>query len=143
MNPDAPGDAPGDAPDLPVVLPPRWRSLLLVCGECERRDKGAKPGTAKMLTKALLAACREADLPRPRRVVTRCMGACPKKACTLAGIAADGRTTLLAMARRDDPVAAVRLLYAPAEAPAVSAVAAAAATASAASNSTSSAPSPT
>lgn len=120
----------------PRVLPPRWRTLLLVCGECEARSKGPKPGTAKKLVKGMLAACREAALPRPRRVLTQCMGACPKKACTVAGIAADGRTTLLAMKRGDAAVAAVRLLYAPAAAGSEEAAAAA-------SKSTSSAPSAT
>lgn len=135
--------------DVPRVLPPRWRSLLLVCGECEDRGKGPKAGTARKIGKEIAVACRAAGLPRPRRIVTDCMGACPKKACTVAGVDARGGTTLLAMKRGDDPEAAVRLLYGAAAAaePAVPAVAlpplAAPAEASALSNSTSSAPSAT
>ena len=153
QTPDRPGPASPPSleaaatDDTPKVLRPRWRSLLLVCGKCEDRSKGPKSGTTKKLVKAIGAACRTAGLPRPRRLVTGCMGACPKKACTIAGIDEQGRTTLLAMKRGDDAVAAVRLLYgAVAPEPAVAAPALrplVADGASAPSNSTSSAPSAT
>ena len=115
------------------TLRPGWKSVVLVCKACEKRRKGPKKPGARELAKALARACREAEVPRSRVVLTTCMGACPKRAFTVAAAAgSSGRVTMIAFHRGDDAAAAVATLFAPAPTPA-----------DAYSNSTSSTPSAT
>jgi predicted metal-binding protein len=114
----------------PETLRPGWKSVVLVCKACEKRGKGPKKLGARELAKALGRACRDARVARSRVVLTTCMGACPKKAFTVAAVAPSGRITMIAFQRGDDAGAAVATLF-PASA------------AEPYSNSTSSTPSPT
>jgi predicted metal-binding protein len=114
----------------PETLRPGWKSVVLVCKACEKRSKGPKKLSAKELAKALGRACRDAKVPRSRVVLTTCMGACPKKAFTVAAAAPSGHITMIAFQRGDDAGAAVATLFL-------------AASSEPYSNSTSSTPSPT
>ena len=111
----------------PARLRSRLQHIALVCGACEKRSKGPKPGTTKRVTKALRSASRSAGVGKVRIVVTSCLGACPKKAVTVAAPGPAGDVVMLACRRDGDANAAVAALFGPYSA----------------SNSTSSAPSPT
>jgi predicted metal-binding protein len=96
----------------PRPLRAGWKNVVLVCKACEKRRKAPKRLAAKALAKALRHACRDARLPRPRVVLTACMGACPKKAFTVATIRSGG-VVMLAVERGDDAAAVVQTLFCP------------------------------
>ncbi|MEO7056546.1 MAG: hypothetical protein ABI281_11825 [Caldimonas sp.] len=99
------------ASDAPRTLRHGWKSVLLVCKACEKRGKGPKKITARQVAKELGRACRDAAVPRSRVMLTTCMGACPKKAFTVAASAPSGQITLIAFKRGDDAAAAVASLF--------------------------------
>ena len=99
------------SPDPPASLKPGWKSVVLVCKACEKRSKGPKKISARDVAKKLGRACREAKVPRARVVLTTCMGACPKKAFTVAAATPSGRITTIAFRRGDDAGDAVALLF--------------------------------
>ena len=101
----------GAHPHAPVPLRAGWKNVVLVCKACEKRNKGPKRMPAKELAKALRGACRDARVARPRIVLTSCMGACPKKAFTVAAAGVGGAVTMLAFRRGDDAAAAVDALF--------------------------------
>lgn len=84
---------------------------MLVCKACEKRGKGPKKIAARDVAKQLGRACRDAGVPRSRVVLTSCMGACPKKAFTVAAVAPSGHITMIAFRRGDDAGAAVAALF--------------------------------
>ena len=92
-------------------LRPGWKSVVLVCKACEKRSKGPKKLSAREVAKDLARACRDADVPRARVVLTTCMSACPKKAFTVAAAAPDGRIEAIAFRRGDDAAEAVAALF--------------------------------
>lgn len=82
--------------DTAKALQPSWNALLLVCKDCGKRSSG--PGKAlkvKEVVHELRSASRDAR-PRPRVLLTNCMGLCPKKAVAVAS--ADGTTPPRAVA---------------------------------------------
>lgn len=97
------------------ILKPGFATAILLCRACGKRGDGPAKRETRETAKLLRGAAREAGHPRPRVVLTSCLGACPKKAFTLAATGADGRVRMLAFRRDDDPDAAVAaLLGAPA-----------------------------
>ena len=94
----------------PETLWPGWKSVVLVCKACEKRSKGPKKITAKEVARHLKKAAHEARVPRPRVVMTSCLGACPKKAFTVAAASPDGAIAMVAFRRGDDAAAAVGVL---------------------------------
>ena len=97
--------------DRPAPLRPGWKSVVLVCKACEKRSKGPKKISARDVAKQLGRACRDANVPRARVVLTTCMSACPKKAFTVAAASPDGRITTIAFRRGDDADDAVAVLF--------------------------------
>jgi hypothetical protein len=66
-----------------VVSSPVLQSLLLVCKDCKKRSSG--PG--KLKPKAVSSEIRRAtkdQRPKPRVVLTTCLGICPKDAMAIA-----------------------------------------------------------
>ncbi len=96
----------------PRLLRAGWMTVVMVCKACEKRSKGPKRLAAKGLAKELRRACRDARLNRPLVVLTSCMGACPKKAITVATLGAGG-VVMLAFRRGGDGAAAVDALFPP------------------------------
>ncbi len=94
----------------PRLLRAGWKSVVLVCRACEKRSKGPKRLAAKGLAKELRRACRDAHVSRPRVVLTSCLGACPRKAITVATVGASG-VVMLAFERGDDAKAVVEALF--------------------------------
>ena len=105
-SPDTP-----HAPHAPAPLRPGWKSVVLVCKACEKRSKGPKKIGAREVAKQLGRACRDAKVPRVRVVLTTCMGACPKKAFTVAAASSSGGVTTIAFRRGDDSAAAAAVLF--------------------------------
>ncbi len=104
----------------PAPLRAGWKSVVLVCRACEKRGKGPKKTAARDVAKRLARACRDRKVPRARVVLTTCMGACPKKAFTVAAAAPSGAIVMVAFRRGDDAAAAVATLFPDAEADAYS-----------------------
>ena len=63
---------------------PKWDALLLICRKCKDRD-GAGEVKPKTLAKIARSLMKEHE-PRPRVVLTGCLGVCPKGATTVAHI---------------------------------------------------------
>lgn len=70
---DAKSDADQDA------FEPAWDAVLLVCRDCRKRSSGPSEPKPKALLQALKNAVR-AEHPRPRVLLSNCLGLCPKKA---------------------------------------------------------------
>ena len=104
---------PDVAGNAPRTLHHGWKTVVLVCKACEKRSSGPKKISAREVGKELARACHSADVPRPRVLLTTCMGACPKKAFSVAAAAPTGGVTLIAFRRGDDADAAVALLFPP------------------------------
>jgi hypothetical protein len=59
--------------------PARFRRLILLCTDCEKRDDGPKSLTAKAAMRELKHTV--SDVPgRAKLLRTRCVGLCPRKA---------------------------------------------------------------
>jgi predicted metal-binding protein len=62
---------------------PKWDALLLICRKCRKRGEGAGDVKPKTLAKIAHSLLKEHE-PRPRVVLTGCLGVCPKAATTVA-----------------------------------------------------------
>lgn len=74
----------------------RWDTAILVCRACGKRSNGPKG----MKPKALVSAIRhdaKALRPRPRVVLTGCLGLCPKGAVAVALVGASSPSRLIAV----------------------------------------------
>ncbi len=96
----------------PKPLRTGCKHIVLVCKACEKRSKGPKKITAREVAKSLSRACRDAGVPRARMVLTSCLGACPKKAFTVATTAPTGSIRMLAFRHGKDAAAVVAALFA-------------------------------
>ena len=97
----------------PEKLRPGWKSVVLVCKACEKRSRGPTRINAKDVARQLKQAARDARVPRPRVVMTTCMGACPKKAFTVVAASPGGGIEMVAFRRGDDADAAIASLFPP------------------------------
>jgi hypothetical protein len=97
-----------DAVDPPFVKA-KFQSLVLVCGQCEKRSSGPSKLTAKDARKTIKGALG-GQRARMRIVQCSCLGLCPKKSIAIAA-AGEDMPALLAGARneRDLREIAVRL----------------------------------
>lgn len=96
--------------DLPVE--PRWQAVLLVCRQCGKRSSGPKSLKAKDVMKTLRLAART-QRPRPRVLVTGCLGLCPKKALAIARVGGPQAARLIGVKTTDEAEQALALLNAP------------------------------
>lgn len=95
------------------ILKAGFDTALLLCRACGKRGDGPPKRETKETARRLRAAARDAGHRKPRVLFTSCLGACPKKAFTLAATGADGRVTMVAFRREDAPEAAVAALLGP------------------------------
>jgi len=85
------------------VVPVKFDSVVLVCGDCEKRSSGPARLNAKDVRKEFKH--RLADTPHKFRIVqSSCIGLCPKKALVVVAIPA-GKPLLTAELKSDDDVA--------------------------------------
>ena len=111
MNDAAPPSPLGVKGVAPEPLRSGWNSVVLVCKACEKRSKGPKKITARELASELKKAARTARVAHSRVVLTGCLGACPKKAFTVASVSPESAVRMLAFKRGDDASAAIDVLY--------------------------------
>ena len=65
------------------TMSPSWRSLVLVCKDCRRREDGPKHLKAKALAKEIKHQIK-GSAPHTRVVLSGCLKLCPKKATSVA-----------------------------------------------------------
>ncbi len=96
----------------PSAQAPSWSSVVLVCKECQKRGSGPKRLKAKALVQEARSACK-AERPRPRIVVSGCLGLCPKRAIAVARVGPEGARIVAAAAAED----VARVMPSPSPAP--------------------------
>ncbi len=96
----------------PKRIRPGWRTAILVCKACEKRRSGPRKVKAKDVGKAIARAARDSRLGKVRVVYTSCLGACPKKALTVAATPPGEPAAMVAFRRGDDPASTVAALFA-------------------------------
>jgi predicted metal-binding protein len=64
-------------------LSPKWQAVFLVCKQCGERKNGPKHLKPKQLVSSIRSHVRD-ERPRPRILLSSCLGMCPKKAVALA-----------------------------------------------------------
>jgi hypothetical protein len=95
-----------------VLEAPSWTSVVLVCRDCRRRGNGPGKLKPKAVVSEVRRAVKEAK-PRPRVVLTTCLGVCPKGAMTVGFAGAVGGTRVAAVETLADVDTAVALLLGP------------------------------
>jgi predicted metal-binding protein len=96
----------------PEPSSPSWDAVLLVCKACRGRSQAPKGMKNKAVMQEAKRALRDAR-PRPRSVLSSCLGLCPKGATAVA-FAGDGRATrIVAVRSLAETSAAVASLVAP------------------------------
>jgi hypothetical protein len=78
---------------------PSWVSLVLVCKECRRRKNGPKHLKARALASSIKSEMKT-RAPQARIVLTTCLKLCPKRATSVAFIAALGTPRITAVKSR-------------------------------------------
>ena len=77
---------------------PSWKSVVLVCKACGKRGSGPKKGMPKEIANELRRASK-ATRPRPRILMTGCLGLCPKAATAVALVGDPHPTRIVAVER--------------------------------------------
>jgi hypothetical protein len=62
---------------------PKWDALFVVCKDCRKRKNGPGDVRAKSLVGIIRMGTRDSR-PRPRAIVSSCLGLCPKRATAVA-----------------------------------------------------------
>jgi predicted metal-binding protein len=68
---------------------PSWQAAILVCKDCQKRSSGPTSVKAKAVASMLKETVRGRK-PRPRIVMSGCLGICPKRAIVIAAVSEDG-----------------------------------------------------
>ncbi len=95
--------------EAPTLERMRWDTAILVCRACGKRSNGPKG----MKPKALVSIIRrdaKAVQPRPRVLLTGCLGLCPKGAVAVAVVSASLPPRLIAVRSAAQMEAAMPLL---------------------------------
>lgn len=95
--------------DAATVRTPSWQGVVLICRACRKRGNGPK----KLRPKALVATARKAvgpQRPRPRVVMTTCLGLCPKAAIAVASVGASSTRLAAVRSKRELASALVSML---------------------------------
>jgi|GEM_PF-4881249 len=88
---------------------PKWDAVFLVCNECHKRGSGPKHSKPKELV-VTLRKHAGATRPRPRVLMTGCLGLCPKAATAVARVGCDAPTRIVAVKSKKQLEAALPLL---------------------------------
>ena len=80
----------------PEELALSWDQLVVVCRDCRKRSNGPKGLKSKPMASEIKRAARDIK-PRPRIVLTNCLGLCPKGAATTAVVGSNVATRALAV----------------------------------------------
>lgn len=77
-----------------TLTEPSWKSVVLVCKDCRKRSNGSGKLKPKAVASEARQTTKEAE-PRPRVLLTTCLGLCPKGAMTI-GVAGAAKGTRVA-----------------------------------------------
>ena len=88
---------------------PEWETVVLVCKACSKRGKGRKELSGKKLA-GLVRRDAKGTRPRPRVLLTGCLGLCPKGATAIARVGGGRATDIVAIRSEAELGAAVPLL---------------------------------
>lgn len=92
-----------------VTIRPRRPPPVLLCGKCLRRvDEGKRLKSA--LASEIKHSCKRSGMKRPKLLVTKCLGICPKHAVVAASAATLIKGEYLLLRHRDDATEAVSIL---------------------------------
>ena len=86
--------------DAAILDRPKWDAVFLVCRDCGKRSRAPKEAKPKKLVGALRSLAKH-ERPRPRVLLTSCLGLCPKAATAIAFVANDRPPRIVAVARED------------------------------------------
>ncbi|RYE38444.1 MAG: (2Fe-2S) ferredoxin domain-containing protein [Hyphomicrobiales bacterium] len=99
-----------------MTIRPRRSSPILLCGKCLRRvGKGKRLQDA--LSSEIKRSCKRSGQKRPKLLVTKCLGICPKHAVVAASAATLVKGEYLLLRDRDDAAEAVSILMPANDAP--------------------------
>ena len=109
-----PSDPITDAPprEAKVAARPKWDRVVLVCKDCAKR----KSGPTHLKAKELVGGIKKVSggiKPRPRILMTNCLGLCPKAANAVAAVGEDSGARIVAIRGRKDLKAKVAALFGP------------------------------
>ncbi len=91
---------------------PSWDAVFLICKKCRKRSKAPKGLKAKALAATVRAHSRE-QRPRPRIVLTSCLGLCPTGAIAVAFVGRGGWPRIVPIESCEQLDAVIPLLIAP------------------------------
>ncbi len=91
----------------PEALAVGWDTVVLVCRQCRKRSSGPEDLKTRDVAAALRRAMKDAA-PRPRVVLSSCLGPCPKRAMSVA-VACSGEPTRVVAVRTLADVVAIAL----------------------------------
>ncbi|HYF60759.1 MAG TPA: hypothetical protein VEA81_17560 [Burkholderiaceae bacterium] len=97
------------ASDRSAAFRPKWDAVVLVCRACRKRRDVPAALAGKAVARTLREALRDLR-PRPRIVLSSCLGVCPKKALALAAIGAAGTPLVVSVTDEAGVDAAAALL---------------------------------
>lgn len=97
------------ANNAPTLANPSWDAALLVCNACRKRSSGPRGFKAKAVVQEARRALRDVK-PRPRIVLTTCLGLCPKGALAVAFVGGASGTQICAIESMAQVEATVPLL---------------------------------
>lgn len=80
---------------------PSWEAAVLVCKDCGKRSSGPRELKIKVVVSELKRSLRKAR-PRPRCVLTSCLGLCPKGAVAVALAGGDKPARITAIRSLDE-----------------------------------------
>jgi hypothetical protein len=78
---------------------PSWECLVLICNECRQRKNGPKRLRPKALARSIKSELKT-GASKARIVLTTCLRLCPKKATSVAFVAAHGTPRIAAVKTR-------------------------------------------
>lgn len=93
----------------PKLESPSWNAALLVCNACKKRSNGPRGLKAKAVVQEARRALRDLK-PRPRIVLTTCLGLCPKAALAVAFVGGGSEARICAIESAGQVEAALPLL---------------------------------
>ena len=89
---------------------PKWDAVFLVCRDCHKRGSGPKHSKPKEFVTTLRKHAG-ATRPRPRVLLTGCLGLCPKGATAVARVGCDAPTRIVAVKSKKQLDVAMPLLH--------------------------------
>jgi predicted metal-binding protein len=95
---------------------PKWQAVYLICKQCGDRKNGPKRLKPKELVSSIRSHVRD-ERPRPRILLSSCLGMCPKKSVAIAFVGSGQPPRWLAVRKAEQLEVLLPLLRNPHETP--------------------------